>query len=45
MVGPLQGTETLRVTQGGKEVVGEGKIRKRRRKGGQEEESTEKGAI
>ena len=45
MVALLRGTETLRETQGGKEEVGEGKMRKRRRKGGQEEESAEKGAI
>ena len=45
MVAPLRGTETLRAAQGGKEEVGEGKLRKRRRRGGQDEEYAEKGAI
>ena len=45
MVAPLRGKETLREAQGGNEKVGEGKMRRRKRKGGQEEKSTEKGAI
>ena len=45
MVAPLRGTETLREAHGGKEEVGEGKLRNRRRRGGQDEEYAEKGAI
>ena len=45
MVALLRGTETLRDAQVGKEEVGEGKMRNRRREGGQEEKSAEKGAI
>ena len=45
MVAPIRGTETFREAQGGKEETGEGKMRKRRRKGGQNEEYTEKVAI
>ena len=45
MVGTLRGTETLREAQEGKKKVGMGKMRKRRRNGGQEEESAEKGAM
>ena len=45
MAAPLRGTETLRQAQGGTEEVGEGKMRKRRRRGGQDEEYAEKGAI
>ena len=37
--------KTLREGQGGKEEVGEGKMRKRRRKGGQEEEYADKRAM
>ena len=36
---------TLREAQGGKEKVGEGKRRKRMRRGGQDEEYAEKEAI
>ena len=45
MLAPLRGTETLREAHGGKEEVGDRKLRKRRRGGGQDEEYTEKGAL
>ena len=45
MVALLQGMDTLREAQGGKEEAGEGKLRKRRGKGGQDVESAESGAI
>ena len=46
MVAPLRGTETLREAKGGKEEVGDGKLReKKRRRGVQVEEYAEKGAI
>ena len=45
MVAPLRGTETLREAHGGKKEVGEGKLRKRRRREGLDEENKQKGAI
>ena len=45
MVAPLRDTQILREAQGGKEEIPEGKLRKRRRRGGQDEEYAEKGAI
>ena len=41
MVAPLRVTETLREAQGGKKEDGEGKMRKRRKKGGQDEANAE----